>query len=591
MPDSKLLFWLYLSAFAGLLLAALVFDLRRARPGLLRRWQTLVWSAWRTTVAGRRSAAVATMSRMLPNSGRPVLAGATVSPIVRSALALLLLPFRHLGTPWRPAPPLLAVQSAPVQPMQPAPKRPSRLTGDTEFLPAALEILETPPSPVATALMLGICSLFVAGLAWSIVGQLDIHAVAQGKIQPSGRSKVVQPLDVGKVAAIRVSNGKVVAEGDVLVELDPTETTADLDAVLRDLEGAMGEATRRKTAIRATRAGTFEPSTMMFATNVGPLVRRREEDMLSAELAQMKTTIESLKTQLVERQATKLRLEGSIDARRKLLGLSKERVGMREEIKTRGAGSRALIIEAELQYENFMTTDASERGQLLEVDAAIGSLGKRIEQAAAQYVAEQTQKWVEAERRADRLEQDIIKARSRSERTRLKSPIAGTVQQLDVTTLGQVVSGGQALMSVVPLDAPLEVEVMIANKDIGFVSPGQRVTVKVEAFPFTRYGTIEGEVVTVSTDAVEERNASAMMDASSAARPQNNGAPKSSTSQNLVFPATLKLEKSTIRVDGKDIPLSPGMAVTAEIRTGRRRAISYLLSPLGDILSTSGRER
>lgn len=580
MPDSYVLVWIYVVAVAALVLAALAFDLRHFLIRSLTGWLSLGRSGPRKASEGY------TQTGRVIDGGGESQSNDRKTPPSWSLSTIAMVPFRHLGTPWRRSPGVVNVQSAP------AAKRSSRMTGDNEFLPAALEILETPPSPVATALLLSICGVFVAGLAWSIVGQLDIHAVAQGKIQPSGRSKVVQPMDAGKVAAIRTENGRLVQEGDLLVELDPTETTADLDALLRDREGAMAESTRRKAAINATRSGTFAPSAMSFDSSVGMLVRRREEDMLTAELAQMKSTVEGLKSQLVERQATKKRLQGSIDARRKLLGLSKERVGMREEIKTRGAGSRALIIEAELQFENFMTTDASERGQLLEVDAGIGSLQQRIEQAVAQYVAEQTQKAVEADRRADRLEQEIIKARSRSERTRLRSPISGTVQQLDVTTLGQVVSGGQAILSVVPVDAPLEVEVMIANKDIGFVSPGQRVTVKVEAFPFTRYGTIEGEVVKVSTDSVEERNATAMMDAASAARPQNNGASKGNTpGQNLVFPATLKLEKRSIRVDGKDIPLSPGMAVTAEIKTGQRRAISYLLSPLGDILSTSGRER
>ncbi len=326
---------------------------------------------------------------------------------LRALPGLLLLPFRHLGQPWRSRSQVMAVQTAPAETV-PAVKRSRRMTGDTEFLPAALEILETPPSPVATALMLGICAVFLSGLAWSVVGQLDIHAVAQGKIQPTGRSKVVQPLEVGKVAAIRVENGSVVAEGDALVELDQTDTTADLDALLRDLEGAMGESTRRRTAIRTVRSGTFEPPQMMFSANVGAAVRRREEETLSAEIAQMKSAIEGLKIQLTERDATKKRLQGSIEARRKLLTLAKERVGMREEIKTRGAGSRALIIESELQYENFVTTDASERGQLLEIDAALGSLLQKMEQAVAQYVAEQTQKAVEADRRVDRLEQEII---------------------------------------------------------------------------------------------------------------------------------------------------------------------------------------
>ncbi|MDX2159192.1 MAG: HlyD family type I secretion periplasmic adaptor subunit [Hyphomicrobiaceae bacterium] len=474
------------------------------------------------------------------------------------------------------------------------PKKPVRFATDQEFLPAALEILETPPSPVATSLMLAICAMVVAGLTWSVFGWLDIHAVAPGKIQPSGRTKVVQPLEAGRVAAINVESGRLVKEGDVLIELDPTETSADLEALTREHESVLAEQLRRAAAVASAKSEQYLPQPIAFTPLVGRGVREREQGMLVAELDQLRAVIEGLRAQLAERRATVRRLQGSIEARSKLIDLAKERVGMREEIKTRGAGSRALIIDAELQYENYITTDANERGQLIEIDAAISSLERRIEQVVVQFIAEQTQKMIEAERRSERLEQEIIKAKSRSERTKLKAPITGTVQQLDVTSLGQVVSSGQAIMSIVPTDSLLEVEAMIANKDIGFVKPGQAVTVKVEAFPFTRYGTIEGEVVKVSTDAVEERNATAMMDAASAARPQQSaggGLPKASPGQNLVFPATLRLSKRAIVVDGKEIPLTPGMAVTAEVKTGQRRAISYLLSPLGELLSSSGKER
>ncbi|MGE0699232.1 MAG: HlyD family type I secretion periplasmic adaptor subunit [Hyphomicrobiaceae bacterium] len=476
------------------------------------------------------------------------------------------------------------------RPPEPA-KRPMRIAEDAEFLPAALEILETPPSPLATALMLGICAVFVTGLLWSIVGKLDIHAMAPGKIQPSGRTKVVQPLEAGRVAAIKVRNGDLVAEGDVLVELDPTEQSADLEALSRELESISAESARRAAAVAAARSERMLPGPIAFPERVGSGVRRRETELMVAELAQLRSTIEGFRAQIAEKQATKKRLTASIDARAKVIGLAKERVGMRDEIRTRGAGSRALVIEAELQYENALTSDAGERGQLAEADASMKSLEARMVQVQDQFIADQVQKGVEADRRRDRLEQEIIKARSKRDRTALKAPAAGIVQQVEVTTLGQVVASGQSLLSIVPMDAPLEVEVMVANKDIGFVRVGQRAVVKVEAFPFSRYGSIEAEVVRVSNDAVEERSATAMMDAASAARPQQGSMPRAGPGQNLVFPAILKLSKRTIKVDGKEIPLSPGMAVTAEVKTGDRRAISYILSPLSEILSTSGTER
>jgi hemolysin D len=166
------------------------------------------------------------------------------------------------------------------------------------------------------------------------------------------------------------------------------------------------------------------------------------------------------------------------------------------------------------------------------------------------------------------------------------------VQQLAVTTIGQVVTTGQALLTIVPLDSPIEIEAMIQNKDIGFVEPGQPAVVKVESFPFTRYGTIDGTVLKVSRDAVDEREASALSDPGSAVKPQaSTTATAPGSSQNLVFPAIIGLSRRVIYVDGKDIPLSPGMAVVVEIRTGQRRAIDYVLSPLREVVSSTGHER
>jgi len=464
-------------------------------------------------------------------------------------------------------------------------------TRDPEFLPAALEILVAPPSPIAMALMALISITVVSGLAWSYFGWLDIHAVAQGKIQPSGRSKVLQPLEPGKVVVIRVENGSRVESGDILLELDPTETAADSEAQARDLESASAEAARRKTAVAAADGGSFRPLTIEFGPPIRSAVRRREETSLVADLALLRSNLDSLRAQIAEKEATRQRLKASIDARARLIKLSRERVGMREEIDARGADSRALIIEALQQLETQITTDVGEQGQLVETEAAIVSLERKIEQTVTQFTAEQMQKLVEAERKADRLEQELIKARSKSDRTVLKAPIAGTVQQVSVTTVGQVVTTGQSLMTIVPLDGPIEIEAMVANKDIGFVKAGQRAVVKVEAFPFTRYGVIEAEVIKVSRDAVDDRDGAGMTDAATMARPQTAAASTTSRTQTLVFPATLKLARRSIRIDSEEVLLTPGMAVTVEIKTGERRAIDYILSPLREMIAQSAHER
>ncbi|MEQ1694907.1 MAG: HlyD family type I secretion periplasmic adaptor subunit [Hyphomicrobiaceae bacterium] len=464
---------------------------------------------------------------------------------------------------------------------------------DREFLPAALELLETPPSPVRIAGIWLICSGVVVALAWSYFGKLDIHAVAQGRIQPSGRSKVIQPVEAGKVVAIFVENGSRVKAGDILLELDPTETGADRQSQTRELESARAEAARRRIAIKIARDTdrSLVPKPIAFDPTISDAVRSREELVLAGDLGQLKSSRANQVAQLAERMATRDKLTASIESRAKVIALAKERVDMRTQLNDTGSLSRALVIEVLSQYESHMTAQTSEKGQLVETEAAINTVASKIEELISQFVSDQSSKLAEAERKADRIAQDLVKATAKNERATLKSPITGTIQQLAVSTVGQVVSGAQSLMTIVPTDGPIEIEAMIQNLDIGFVNPGQDAIIKIEAFPFTRFGSISGKVARVSRDAVEERDAIAMADPMQAARPGGATSGAGAKGPNLVFPATVRLEKSTINVDGKEIALSPGMSVTVEILTGQRRAIDYVLAPLREVAANSGRER
>ena len=461
---------------------------------------------------------------------------------------------------------------------------------DREFLPAALELLETPPSPVRVAMIWLISLFFAAALAWSYFGWLEIYAVAQGRIQPSGRSKVVQPLDPGRVVGIAVENGSRVQAGDLLVEFDSRETGAEREEQKRDLESALTEGARRRAAIAAARLGEGEALKVIYPAGTSGDMAARENGVLAADLAQLSSNRASLLAQKAERLATCGRLKASLAARERLIAVHKEHVDMRESLNQTKAASRAQVIETLQQYEAQVTIQAGEKGQLVENEAALITLERKIEAATAQFIADQMQKLADIERKADHLKGELVKAATKHERTRLTAPIGGTVQQLAVTTVGQVVSSGQPLMTIVPLDAPIEIEALIQNKDIGFVQAGQTAVVKVESFPFTRYGTVEGAVVKVSRDAVDDREASALSDPKSGAKPQSP-VPDLARSQNLVFPATIALNKTAITVDGKDLPLSPGMAVTVEILTAKRRALDYILSPLREVASNSAHER
>lgn len=463
---------------------------------------------------------------------------------------------------------------------------------DRQFLPAAIEIIDSPPSPVKVALIWTICLFFLVLLLWSYFGKLDIFAIAPGKVQPIGRSKIVQPLEPGKVAAVLVENGVRVNEGQALIELDATEVGADRQALAQELKATNAEISRRRMAI-ALASERVAPGTMIeFPPDLPASIRERETSVLAADLAELAQARSTLTAQLEEQAAANRRLIASTTAREKLLTLSQERIDMRQSLKNLGVGSRALVIEAQQQYESAMITDQSERGQLVEVAAAQQTIAQRLIETTTRFLADQAQKLSEAERKADKLEQDLIKSEAKLARMTLRAPITGYVQELSVTTIGQVLSAGQTALSVVPEDAPMEIEVLIGNQDIGFVEVGQRVTVKVDAFPFTRYGTLDGTVVKLSRDAVDDESINDQQAAQSrAVQPGTANRRTLSKPQRLVFPATILLKERSMKAGNKEIPLVPGMSLSAEIRTGSRRAIDYLLSPLRETTARLGTER
>jgi hemolysin D len=472
----------------------------------------------------------------------------------------------------------------------PGPLRMSR--DDQEFLPAALEILEQPASPVRIALIWFIAAVTLTALIWSWFGQIDIHAVAQGRIQPDGRTKVIQPLEPGRISAIHVVNGARVRAGDPLLDLDSTETGADREAIAAELDGAEAEAARRQAALASLIDDEPVARAISFAPGLRPALRQREQAALAADIQHLAATQISLRSQIEERRAQQRRIRQGIIEREKLVVVLTERVAMRQKLVDLAAGARAPVIDAIQELQKEAANLVSERGQMAEMDAAIASLEAKRAESRSQFRAEQTAKLVEAERRADKATQDAIKARSRDSRTRLIAPIDGTVQQLAVTTLGQVVTSGQPLLTLVPSQVQLEIEALVLNRDIGFVRPGQDVTIKVEAFPFTRFGTIEGKVLRVSDDAIDEREAATLADAAATTRSPNASAlSPNARLQNLVFPATISLPQTAIPVGERLVPLSAGMSVTVEIKTGQRRVIDYVLSPIREVGSEAARER
>lgn len=440
-----------------------------------------------------------------------------------------------------------------------AQRRPLR--EELEFLPAALEVVETPPSPAGHALIWLLITLFVIAVAWSIVGRIDEVAVASGKVVPSGYTKAVQAEDRGVISSIRVTNGSHVRAGDVLIELDATLAEADVARLTQELSHYT--LTLRRLNAEAAGASFDVPNAERYpgqdVERQRTLYIRRTTDAANRILVADKA---------VAQAAAALRQSKAV---KKKLAIQVKMAGEREE-RTRAVSERGGVsgftwreyLEKYLSLKQDLAAQESEILRNMQALEQARTERKRIGDEREREISEQI---VEAAHRLRLAEEDLKKAKEKRRLTRIVSPIDGTVQQLEVHTTGGVVTPAQTLMQVVPDGGGLLFEVWAQNRDIGFVHKGQRAEIKVETFNFQRYGTLNAVVETVATEAVEDRQ------------------------RGLIYRVLLSADRDGFIVEDRRTSLIPGMAVTAEIKTRRKRVIEYFLDPFRTYVSEALRER
>jgi hemolysin D len=465
------------------------------------------------------------------------------------------------------------------------------VVADRRFLPADLEILETPPSPVRLALILVISAFAVAAIGWAYFGRIDIVAVAQGKIEPNGRVKVIQPLEPGKVAAILVANGQHVKAGETLIEMDAGDAEAEEAEAQAAYDSFVAEALRRRAAIAAARARRPDPSPAIDWNNSEPeRLRTREEQVLAGDLGQLADTVSGYDAQIKQKEIERDRAGETMASQAKLIATLQERVDMRLTLAQSGSGTKSSLIDAQENLHYHQTELVVQKGQMDAAAANIDVLTHERERAYASFIADNAQKLAEAQKQADDSREKLVKAKLKSARMNLTSPIDGVVYGLSVTTIGQVVASGDQLMRLVPEGESPEVEAYLANRDIGFVRSDQNAVVKIESFPFTRYGVLSATVIRVSSDAIPEPDAM-LNEADASKAPAEKAFAGAQPTQNLVFPVTLHPDRDYMMIEGRRTPLSPGMAVTVEIATGSRRILEYVFSPLVETASDAMKER
>jgi hemolysin D len=397
---------------------------------------------------------------------------------------------------------------------------------EAEFLPAALSLQEKPVSPVARLLAAVLIVLVAVLIAWSILGKIDIIVNASGKIIPSGYTKTIACVDVASVRALYVEEGQQVKAGDVLIELDTSASDAERDKATGDRTTALLQVARSKALITAIDSGQSPRLTRVDSV---------PENKWQAERMHLEAQYRDFVTKLK-------RIEGDIERYSEALQLATQRA----------SDYKALLKDHDVSYHAWLEKEQARvdlAGQLADARNQHSALIAETRRTAYDQVNE-------GSKIAASSHQDAVRSGAHSKLLKLTAPVNGTVQQLDVHTVGGVVSAAKPLMQIVPKETRVEVEAFLENKDVGFVREGQSAEVKIDAYEYTKYGTVTGKVTHVSRDAIADEK------------------------KGLIYSTKIMLDKSKINVEGKDMPLSAGMSVNVEIKTGDRRIIEYVLSPL-----------
>jgi hemolysin D len=460
-----------------------------------------------------------------------------------------------------------------------------RRSQELEFLPAALEIVETPPSPIGRAIGATFILLFCAALIWVSVGTIDIVASAPGKIVPSGRTKVLQPFESGVVRSIQVQDGQAVKAGDVLIELDPTVNAAERDHLHNDLLAERLNIAR----LRAALAGGDDPTADFTPpAEADSALISAQRQLLLNQVTEHRAKIAALASQQAQKEAEQSTIAATIHKLETTIPVTQQRVDILKVLVDKQLGSKLTYLEILEALVGQQEDISVQRSHFQEAAAAAATIRETRGQAEAEYRHALSDDLAKAEQKANGLTQDLIKAEQKTKLQLLTAPVDGVVQQLAIHTVGGVVTPAQSLLVVVPSDSRLEIEAMVSNRDIGFVHAGQEAEIKIDTFNFTRYGLLHGQVLTVSQDAVIRDWKQDRFDDHELGTQNETSDPKD---QELNYTARISLDHAQMQIDDRMVNLSPGMATTVEIKTGSRTILSYLLSPLLRYRQETFRER
>ncbi|MEQ4673659.1 HlyD family type I secretion periplasmic adaptor subunit [Providencia vermicola] len=430
------------------------------------------------------------------------------------------------------------------------------------FLPSHLAILKTPPSYLAMYVAITISFGIFIAVAWSYIGKLDIQATAQGKLIVSGRTQLIQAFELSRLQHIHVEDGQSVKQGDPLLTVNVLGVDQDILSLNYQHSFHVAEALIHQALL------SQQPITKLPPFNqLTDIEQKSALESYQTQQAEFESLINEISNEMqlnvVNQQARRNELN-SINA---LMSNIKKRLDAHHSLTQKQLISQKEFLEQERELLIAKKEKITKQSELSTLLAQHHALIERQDRLKAQKKQEWDDKYKQAVFKQVSLQQELLKNQERNQLEVIRAPVDGTVQQLATYTLGAVLQPAQQLMVIVPNSHVQLAEIKILNKDIGFIHEGLKADVKIDAFPYTRYGTIDGEIISVSRDSTQDENLG------------------------LVFLGQIGLNKKELFVDGENIELTPGLSIVAEIKTDKRRIIDYLLSPINEYTSNAMREK
>jgi len=436
------------------------------------------------------------------------------------------------------------------------------------FAPGIVQAQHRPPSPLPRTVLYALLTLFAVLLVWTLLGRLDVVAVAQGKLVPQSFLKIVQPVESGIVREILVKEGDAVKEGQTLARMDTRLSDADSKTLQAELQRKRLQLRRIEAEMAGVpmRRQPDDPSDIYAQTEAQYQARRQAYlDSLGAEQA----TLLKAQHDLQSAAEIKGKLEKSVP-------IYKDQAESWDKLAKEGFAGRLMALDRQRTYVESEQDLKAQTQNVASLKALITQSDRRIAQITSNYRQQLQHERGEAEALYHKLQGDWDKQQHRHSLLELKAPQAGIVKDIATHTPGAVVAPGTILLTLVPHDEPLIAEVWIGNLDSGFVQASQKARIKFAAYPFQRFGMLDGVVKHVGADAQEK---------------PETGAPQAKQIQEAAYRALIHLNADYLESQGHKLRLAPGMQVSAEIYLGSRSVIEYLLSPIQKVVHEAGRER